>query len=160
MDLAWAAYNVKAFDAARNGASGALNINPKCVDAYNLLGLIELKSNNLDEAIKYLESGKELISRDKLPYGNFIFSKLGLAYYRKGDFGKALESFEQSRLIDDISQTEAALGITFWMMGDRQKASEAILKSKDMGYTRQEFLKFLDEFSINKEGLQDLIAQL
>lgn len=160
MDLAWASYEMKGYDLARNGAKGALKINPDNVDAYNLLGLIELKTGDLKKSIFYLERGRDILLKNNLPNGDYIFCKLGLAYFKNGEYEKALAAFKAARRINNVSGTEAQISMTLWQMGKLRDGLESMKQSKELGNTKENFLAFLNDFSIDPKDFEQLIRVL
>ncbi len=160
MDLAWASYDMKDYNAARKEAKRALKLNPNSMEPCNLLGLIELKTGGLKKSILYLERGKEILIKNNLPNGEKLYSNLGLAYFHNGDYEKALTAFKVQRRIDHLASTEAKIAMTLWQMGKLRDGLESMKQSKELGTTKEDFLEFLNDSSIDPKDFDQLIRVL
>jgi tetratricopeptide (TPR) repeat protein len=72
-----------------------------------------MQTGKYDEAIAELQ---ELLQR--VPRTKGVSRELGIAYYRKNDYGKAIESFKQA-VAEDAADNEAVqlLGISYYLSG-------------------------------------------
>lgn len=160
MDFAWVWYKEGNLVEAKKMSLVALNLNPESIDALTLLGLVDLKQGNFDTSIEYLEKAKGLVISNSLPDGDYTYCKLGLAYYHKNEFEKALEAFNDAKKVRDAYGTEAEISITLWKLDRKQEAVESLKRSKQLGNTKSEMLSFLKEYSINMSGLEDLLKEI
>ncbi len=157
MDFAWFWYNHKNYKTATEMAQEAIKINPDNIDAYNLLGLIELKGGSLEKSISYLENGRDLINQKSLPHGDFILCKLGVVYLKNSEYEKALRSFDDAITISDSWQPEFGAALSLWKLNDKDTASKRIDKCRSLGAKSSNFKDFLNEFLISDKEYQGLL---
>lgn len=103
-----------------------IEIEPGYPDAYNLRGNVYLDAGNYDAAIKDYYKTIELgIPELYVPYLN-----LGLAYNKKMDYPKAIESFEKALEYNPTyGRAFNGLGAVYAGMGEYQKAIESYNKA-------------------------------
>lgn len=105
MRFAWFWFNNQNYGQAKKMADVALGINSLNLDAYNILGLIELRNNSIEKAIEYLEKAVHAGGDEDVP----ILHNLGFAYFKAGDYKKSIEIFNTS--LRKKSNCLAKLGI-------------------------------------------------
>ncbi|MBF0593331.1 MAG: tetratricopeptide repeat protein [Candidatus Omnitrophica bacterium] len=160
MDFAWFWYDRRNFKTAREMALVAMKLNADNVDAYNLLGLIELKDNFFNKSISYLEVGKELIKRKSLPHGDFILCKLGIAYFKNNEYEKAATVFNEAINITESWQPEFGAALSLWNLNDKKSAIKRINKCRSLGATVNDFNNYFIEFSISGTEYLPLIKNM
>ncbi len=113
------------FERSKNWASAesdfisALELSPDQPQILNYMGysLLERKEK-LDQALKMI-----ILAAEKSPDSYHIIDSLGWAYYKKGEFRKALLYLEKAM---DIESTDPIvndhLGDVFWMLGRKREA--------------------------------------
>jgi tetratricopeptide (TPR) repeat protein len=97
----------------------ALELSPNQPDILNYLGYSWVDMNmNLDEGLEMIQKAVEMRPRD-----GYITDSLGWAYYRLGDFEKAVESLERAT---DLRPRDATindhLGDAYWRVGRKLEA--------------------------------------
>ncbi|MCB9771319.1 MAG: tetratricopeptide repeat protein [Candidatus Omnitrophica bacterium] len=157
MDFAWVFYDQKNYDKAEQIAKVALQINSVNIDAYNLLGLIELKRGSLKESMDYLEKGKRIIVQNKMANGDYILCKLGIVYLKDGQLSQALDAFQQAIEIRSSWQAQLGVALALWELGETNKAIEAISRIDSFDATASNLEAFFNEFSLSKENFSGLI---
>jgi len=75
---------------AEQGFRALIKIDPRSAAAYSNLGVVYLRTNRLDSAIKSFEAAHKLA-----PQSVGISLNLGLAYFRKKDFQQAIPHFDR-----------------------------------------------------------------
>lgn len=87
----------------------ALKLNPNYTESNNTLGKLLIDANKIDEAIPYLEKA----TNDQL-YGELYkpLTNLGMAYYRKGVYGKSSEYFNRA-----IKESPGLACVAFYYRG-------------------------------------------
>jgi tetratricopeptide (TPR) repeat protein len=103
-------------------------INPLDAHALNYLGYTYLDlDQNLEEAEKLIRKAIELEPED-----GYITDSLGWLYYKKGDYGKALELLKKAiKLVKDDPIILEHLGDTNLQLGNRELALEYYKKARD-----------------------------
>jgi len=117
------------FDKAISKLERALELNPKCINAYFILGIIHRRAiKDNDKAIEYLE---KYIRHDASSSG--AYDSLGMAYLKKQDIDKAIECFEKMLEIG-VAPGRAHRQISFAniIRGDFEKATEHLEKSVEI----------------------------
>ena len=97
----------------------ALELSPDQPQVLNYMGysLLERKEK-LDQALKMI-----ILAAEKSPDSYHIIDSLGWAYYKKGDFGKALEYLEKAMEIESTDPiVNDHLGDVLWMLGRKREA--------------------------------------
>ena len=97
----------------------ALELSPDQPQILNYMGysLLERKEK-LDQALKMI-----VLAAEKSPDSYHIIDSLGWAYYKKGDFGKALLYLEKAMEIDSTDPiVNDHLGDVLWMLGRKREA--------------------------------------
>lgn len=125
-----ALYKVAKKHLQRNKFSNAIELsntglaaNPNNVSLLSILAQAYSASRQYEKAIPAYE---KLIELDQA--SEFIFDKLGFAYYRVDNFPKAIENFKRSLELEDRnSGTHYNLGKIYNQMGDLQKAEKHLL---------------------------------
>lgn len=159
MDFAWGWYDKNNYDRAIEMSETALKINPESIDALTLIALIQIKRNQLDTSIATLEKAKEISERKNLPDRDYIYCKLGIAYFKKNEFSNALSVFEEAKKSrKDAYGVESQIAMTYWMLGDKDRAIEAMKSCKVKGGTKKEFFEFLTDFSFDSKPFDELIT--
>ncbi len=119
----------------------ALELSPDQPQVLNYMGysLLERKEK-LDQALKMI-----ILAAEKSPGSYHIIDSLGWAYYKKGDFGKALLYLEKAMEIESTDPiVNDHLGDVLWMLGRKREAKFQWKKS----------LSFNPE-SIDKKNTED-----
>ena len=113
------------FERSKNWASAeadfinALALSPDQPQILNYMGysLLERKEK-LDQALKMI-----ILAAEKSPDSYHIIDSLGWAYYKKGDFGKALLYLEKAMEIESTDPiVNDHLGDVLWMLGRKREA--------------------------------------
>ena len=113
------------FERSKNWASAeadfisALELSPDQPQILNYMGysLLERKEK-LDQALKMI-----ILAAEKSPDSYHIIDSLGWAYYKKGDFGKALLYLEKAMEIESTDPiVNDHLGDVLWMLGRKREA--------------------------------------
>ena len=113
------------FERSKNWASAeadfisALELSPDQPQVLNYMGysLLERKEK-LDQALKMI-----ILAAEKSPDSYHIIDSLGWAYYKKGDFGKALLYLEKAMEIESTDPiVNDHLGDVLWMLGRKREA--------------------------------------
>jgi serine/threonine protein kinase len=106
---------------------------------FDLMGMIELRKNDLPKAIKYFEQVISLDPAPEIAKDVFLLENLGLAYFKNGDTEKALRVFEKinsqlsSKWSGDIYvKSFYMLGRVAEHQGDKVKAAERYQKFLDL----------------------------
>ena len=97
----------------------ALELSPDQPQILNYMGysLLERKEK-LDQALKMIR-----LAAEKSPDSYHIIDSLGWAYYKKGDFGKALLYLEKAMEIESTDPiVNDHLGDVLWMLGRKREA--------------------------------------
>ena len=97
----------------------ALELSPDQPQVLNYMGysLLERKEK-LDQALKMI-----ILAAEKSPDSYHIIDSLGWAYYKKGDFGKALLYLEKAMEIESTDPiVNDHLGDVLWMLGRKREA--------------------------------------
>ncbi len=97
----------------------ALELSPDQPQVLNYMGysLLERKEN-LDQALEMI-----ILAAEKSPDSYHIIDSLGWAYYKKGDFGKALLYLEKAMEIESTDPiVNDHLGDVLWMLGRKREA--------------------------------------
>ena len=97
----------------------ALELSPDQPQVLNYMGysLLERKEK-LDQALKMI-----ILAAKKSPDSYHIIDSLGWAYYKKGDFGKALLYLEKAMEIESTDPiVNDHLGDVLWMLGRKREA--------------------------------------
>jgi tetratricopeptide (TPR) repeat protein len=116
-------------DEAMKAYKKVLELNPNVPVAQNNLAWIYADSGqNLDEAIRLAEAAKKAA-----PKNIQILDTLGWAYYKKGEYQKALENIIAAV---DAGAKEADvfyhLGLAYEAVGNKLKADEAYRKVREL----------------------------
>ena len=113
------------FERSKNWASAesdfisALELSPDQPQVLNYMGysLLERKEK-LEQALKMI-----ILAAEKSPDSYHIIDSLGWAYYKKGDFGKALLYLEKAMEIESTDPiVNDHLGDVLWMLGRKREA--------------------------------------
>ena len=113
------------FERSKNWASAeadfisALALSPDQPQILNYMGysLLERKEK-LDQALKMI-----ILAAEKSPDSYHIIDSLGWAYYKKGEFGKALSYLEKAMEIESTDPiVNDHLGDVLWMLGRKREA--------------------------------------
>ena len=113
------------FERSKNWASAeadfisALALSPDQPQILNYMGysLLERKEK-LDQALKMI-----ILAAEKSPNSYHIIDSLGWAYYKKGEFGKALLYLEKAMEIESTDPVvNDHLGDVLWMLGRKREA--------------------------------------
>ena len=113
------------FERSKNWASAesdfisALELSPDQPQILNYMGysLLERKEK-LDQALKMI-----ILAAEKSPDSYHIIDSLGWAYYKKGEFGKALLYLEKAMEIESTDPiVNDHLGDVLWMLGRKREA--------------------------------------
>lgn len=83
---------------AQQFAKKALELSPQLPLAHRLLGETELAANHLDDALKEFDLERQLNPLDPVTY-----DRMGDAYVRQGEFGKARQALQEAVLLDPNS---------------------------------------------------------
>lgn len=117
----------------------SLNIESDYVDVLNRAGIVALILNNTSESSFYFEKIKSLeMSGGKKNKFNIDYNRIGVLYYSKGQYDKALDSFssqkkilESKKLMNsiDYANVHSNIGQVLYFRGEYDKALEQINKS-------------------------------
>ncbi|HPC04230.1 MAG TPA: tetratricopeptide repeat protein [Syntrophales bacterium] len=111
----------------------AVRLNPDYSEAWNYLGTLLLESGDYDGAVDaYSRALKNVLFKNP---GTSLYN-LGIAYFRKGDYGRSVQAFEES-LRRDPNTVLAPLihknmGISFLKWGNYGKAIDSLRKSAEL----------------------------
>ena len=109
----------KNWDLAEADFISALEINPDQPQILNYMGysLLERKEK-LDQAMRMI-----LLAAEKAPDSYHIIDSLGWAYYKTGDFQKALQYLERAMELESTDPiVNDHLGDVLWMLGRKMEA--------------------------------------
>jgi tetratricopeptide (TPR) repeat protein len=110
------------YKSAENGFHEVLKLDPKSASAYVNLGVVYMRTERFDAAIKALESAKRLA-----PSVAGIDLNLGLAYYRKKDYSAAIPHFAQVLRADAGNyQTRYLKGMCHFVQDEYQPAVDTL----------------------------------
>ncbi len=121
-------------DEALDEVKRAMELDPVYIETYNTAMALNIRLDRYDEAMVNFQKGIEID-----PNGLFLQNHLGRLYRKQGNYTKAIEVFKERN-------NKFALGYTFAVSGDRDKAVEIL----------HEYL----ERSKKENGLSDSIAML
>ncbi|WP_137390046.1 tetratricopeptide repeat protein [Rhodoligotrophos defluvii] len=118
----------KQWDKAEADFLKALELEPDQPLVLNYLGYSWLEQDrNLDEAMKMIEKAVE-----QRPNDGFIIDSLGWAYYKRGDYARAVEELERAV---ELQPNDAAindhLGDAYWRVGRKLEAKFQWQHAKD-----------------------------
>lgn len=131
--------DLKEFDQALSKYTEAIKLDANNIDAYNNMGLVYLDLNQFDNAI---ECFKSALSID---YAADILNNFGIAYFKKGDHQKAINSlnnairespdyggayYNLAKVYADLDQDEKM--IEMMIMAAKYNCSEAIANLKKL----------------------------
>jgi tetratricopeptide (TPR) repeat protein len=127
-DYALAAERVNKMDIMERELRKTIASKPDFAAAYNALGYSFADRNiNLDEAVTLIEKALKLSPND-----HYMLDSLGWAYYRKGQFDKAIKYLEQAYKVNQDPEIAAHLGEVLWQKGRHDEAkkiwADAIIK--------------------------------
>jgi len=124
------------FAQAEQGFSQVLKIDPNSAAARANLGVVYLRTNQLDAAIKTLKEAKKLA-----PKVVGIDLDLGLAYYRKRDFSNAIPEFDPVlQFTAGHFQARYLLGMSYFMNDDYEHAVQTLQPLQDLEKADLDFL--------------------
>jgi adenylate cyclase len=110
------------YDLAIREGEQAIELNPNDALSYGQLGWVLVWDGQLDEAIAALEKSLRLDSA----YPRNAWLHLGLAYYLKGQYRKALKVLEKGVVKNpDFAGYQIVLAATYARLDRRQKATQA-----------------------------------
>jgi type IV pilus assembly protein PilF len=126
---------------AESHLQSAIRLQPSYTEAKNNLGRVYIESNKFDNAIKILKEATADLTytEPQKTYGN-----LGLAYFKKGEFPKALEAVEKSLQFDRNRCMSLNLyGRVLYGLKNYQSASasfdQAIDKCQEKGFAEPHY---------------------
>jgi tetratricopeptide (TPR) repeat protein len=129
---------------------------------FNLLGIIELKKNDLPKAIKYSEQAVSLDPSPNIAKDSFLLDYLALAYFRNGDMEKGRQVYEKinsqlsSKWNGDIYvKSFYMLGQIAEQQGDRVKAAEHYRKFLDLWKNADTGIPEVEDAKKRLAGLKD-----
>ncbi len=120
----------------------AASEDPKCVIAYNRLGLLYLKNP------KTLEDAEEAFRQAHKyePDNGYVLDNLGLVMFTKGLFNEAVGFYERSITSDDkIAERHAHLGLAELSLRHYAKAVRHLARSWALEPSNLEFKELLDD---------------
>ena len=128
-ELALTYRDLGAYEEALVHFKKALALKPEFSEAYNNLGTLYLLLEKWDLAIGCFEKAVSNITY-KTPH--FSYNNLGLAYYNKGEYYKAIEGYRQAlKLSPSYAICYTNLGLAYEAIDSFQAAIEAHKKSID-----------------------------
>ncbi|MBU2541139.1 MAG: tetratricopeptide repeat protein [Candidatus Omnitrophica bacterium] len=151
MEFAWVWFNNKDYGAAERTINIALGINPKNIDAYNLLGIIALKNSDPRKSVEYLEKANYLVKENNAPYSEYILNNLGFAYYSNQEYRKALQVFEASFEIKKNWVSSFGTAMALYNLGDKEGAKPKIEYCKNETDFESKAKEILEYFNIATE---------
>jgi tetratricopeptide (TPR) repeat protein len=139
----------------------AVRLKPDYSEAWNYLGTLLLESGDLDGAIDaYNRALKNVLFKNP----GASLHNLGIAYFRKGDYGRSVQAFEEA-LRRDPNTVLAPLihknmGVSFLKWGNYGKAVDSLQKSAELSPYIAETHYWLGlaylEAGRQKEGMEEL----
>ena len=111
------------YELAIRAAERALDLNPNDAFAYGEMGWVLLRFGRVDEAIAALEISLRLDSTSP----RNVWWHLGMAYYLKGDYEKALKMLEKGVIKrPDFAGYQIAFAATYAQLGRSEEAARAV----------------------------------
>jgi tetratricopeptide (TPR) repeat protein len=135
-------------ECSERAARRAIELEPDSAEGYNTLGyLFAERGINLEEAVELIRKAMEIQPNDPN-----ITDSLGWAYYKMGDFEKAVEALETAvSLIDDTSRVGSSVILEH--LGDAYLKAGQIQKAREMWHKAAEGIP-------NSATAQDKLANL
>jgi tetratricopeptide (TPR) repeat protein len=126
-ELALAYRNLKLYEEALGHFNKALALKPDFSEAWNNMGTLYLVLEKWDPAIGCFEKAAGNITYET---PQFAYNNLGLAYYKKGEHQKALDSYKQAlELSPSYSICHTNLGLAYEAVGRWEEAIDAYEKA-------------------------------
>jgi Flp pilus assembly protein TadD len=135
----------------------AIAIFPEYVQAYNDLGIIYMKLDRVDEAIRALDKSAQLDPGAFNPRLN-----LGIAYVRRQDFIGSEQHLRSAITIDASSPlAHLYLGIAFWKTNRADEAEDELLRAIALGGSDIAVAHYyLGQLYVRRDRIADAIAEL
>jgi tetratricopeptide (TPR) repeat protein len=115
-------------DKARQHIAQALKLKENYTEAVFLLSQIEASQGNLAEAIKQAQSAAVLAPNDPV-----VYFQLGLLEYNDNKFSDAAKALERSVILaDDYANARYFLGLSYYELGDKDRAIEQFKKLSEL----------------------------
>uniref|UniRef100_A0A7V0Z4Y5 Tetratricopeptide repeat protein n=1 Tax=candidate division WOR-3 bacterium TaxID=2052148 RepID=A0A7V0Z4Y5_UNCW3 len=106
----------------------AIALDTTLTDAYYLIEDFYSKIGQVDSAMEYFNTEK-----NQYPYRAVIYINIGHLYYRKKDFNKALESFNQAQVLEPNNPIiQCGLGVVLLAQGNDESAEIFFLKALEL----------------------------
>lgn len=116
----------------------AITVSPGAVDAYIELAETVAKTNEKEKAEAYLLRAVDL----KRNYWK-AYEALASFYYRSERYREAADAYEiVTSLTPDVAAGFAGKGAAYWMLGDSEKANQAMNRSLEIKPGRQAYTNF------------------
>jgi Tfp pilus assembly protein PilF len=110
-----------------------IRIDPDYSEAHNYLGDVLVQEDRWTEAI---ESYRRALTNPLYPTPDVAWYNMGLAYAHEGDMEKAIQAFEDARVVSPPSLPPAKLnlelGKAYYKLGYNQQAREALSRVTDL----------------------------
>lgn len=91
----------------------AIEVDPNFCEAYFNIGLIELESNNLNEALSWIDKSLEANCRHSV-----VYSTKGLIHLKNNDHKKAAAEFKNAVLYDETAAALTNLASVYYILKD------------------------------------------
>ena len=112
------------YDLSEKALRRALEIDPKYNEARDNLGRVLVEAGKTEDAIRELRS---VLADLTYPHADRAWTNMGLAYFRRGDFGQARAKFgEALELNRDNCLAQTLYGRTLLEMGEFRSATESL----------------------------------
>lgn len=164
-------YYLRDYESAKVDLLLADALTPKVVDypggdhLYYLLGMAEAGMGHFDDALREFERyvNDETTRKGENWVNVKAYLRMAYLYYLKGDFDLALSMLDKV-ILKHANEVEAHYlrGITLLKMGDKTSATKAFYRALELftaGYDADHWLWFDDGYSLDKETVQEKLAQ-
>jgi type IV pilus assembly protein PilF len=121
------------FKEAEGEFRDAIRIDPEYSEAHNYLGTVLAQQERWTDAI---ESYRRALGNPLYATPDLAWYNMGLAYVHEGDMEKAIQAFEDARVVSPPSlppaQLNLELGKAYYKLGYNAKAREALSRVTDL----------------------------
>jgi tetratricopeptide (TPR) repeat protein len=113
---------------ARKLLKAFIAIYPQDFRSHNELGILELRENNVQEALDHLN-----IANQKSPNNYAVKNNLGVAYKKAGDMAEATKQFEASFSLRNTEEAAFNLGVVYQKSAQYNMAADQFERAKNLG---------------------------